>query len=94
MKNFIALLTAGLAFVSSAGAQSPAETMHDTYCVVCHGTEVYTKDMRLANDYKSLRAQVDLWQTNLSLNWSNAEIDTMTAWLAQRYYGLTCSAEC
>ena len=94
MKYLISLLAAGLAFMSDAGAQSAAATMHDTYCIVCHSTEVYTRQTRLANDYESLRAQVDRWQSNVSLNWSNAEIDTMATWLAERYYGLDCPADC
>ncbi len=94
MKYFIAALVIGLAFVGNVGAQSPAKTMHDTYCIMCHGTEVYTRESRIAHDYDSLRAQVARWQSNVALNWSDTEIDMMTTWLAQRYYGLSCPEDC
>ena len=94
MKFLIAVLAITMVFVGNAGAQSQAQTMHDTYCIVCHGTEVYTRDKRLANDYSSLREQVDRWQSNVNLNWSDAEIDLMSAWLAERYYGFNCPDEC
>lgn len=94
MKYMIAMLVCGLAFVSGANAQSQAKTTHDTYCIMCHGTELYTRESRIANDYATLRAQVDRWQGNAALNWSNTEINIMTDWLAERYYGLSCPEEC
>lgn len=94
MKYMIAILVCGLGFASGANAQSQAKTMHDTYCIMCHGTELYTRESRIANDYETLRAQVNRWQGNAALNWSNTEINIMTDWLAERYYGLSCPEEC
>ncbi len=94
MKYLIAILLVGLAFASHAGAQSQAKTMHDTYCIMCHSTEVYTRESRIARDYDSLREQVERWQANVALNWSNTEIEMMTNWLAERYYGLSCPDQC
>ncbi len=94
MKFFIAVVTITLAFAGNASAQSQAQTMHDTYCIVCHGTEVYTRDTRLANNYTGLREQVSRWQSNVNLNWSDVEIDMMSGWLAERYYGFSCPEEC
>lgn len=94
MKYLVAIVAAGLLFAGIVNAQSPAQTIHDTYCIVCHDTQVYTRDSRLANDYATLRAQVDRWQSNIALNWSDAEIDMMAVWLAERYYGLNCPEDC
>ena len=94
MKYLIAMLFLGLAFASNAFAESQAKTIHDTYCIMCHGTELYTRESRIARDYETLRVQVDRWQANVALNWSNTEIDMMTNWLAERYYGLSCPADC
>ena len=94
MKYVFAILAAGLAATGSASAQTPIQTTHDTYCIMCHDTQVYTRKARLARDYESLRAQVDRWQSNVSLNWSDQEIDAMATWLAVRYYGLSCPADC
>ena len=94
MKFFVAVLSITLALSATAFAQSKAQSMHDTYCISCHGTEVYTRDTRLANDYASLREQVKRWQANVNLNWSDEDIDVVSQWLAERYYGLTCPDDC
>lgn len=94
MKYFIAIVVVGLAVSAGVSAQTPAQTTHDTYCIVCHGTEVYTRQSRIANDYASLREQVDRWQSNVSLNWTSTQIDMMADWLATRYYGFDCPDEC
>ena len=70
-----ARLAVGAAVVASfgltaAGAVEPAREAHDTYCIAGHDTSVYTRDDRLARDYYALRAQVDRWQSNISLSWS------------------------
>lgn len=67
---------------------------HDTYCIACHDTKVYTRGDRLARNYDELRAQVVRWHSNLSLKWSDEEIDRMTAWLAKHYYKMECSETC
>lgn len=33
--------------VTIAGAAEPAREAHDTYCIACHDTSVYTRDDRL-----------------------------------------------
>lgn len=75
-------------------ADERARTLHDTYCVMCHGTQVYTRADRLARDYAGLREQVDRWQKNVSLNWSRADIDAVAGYLAARYYKVPCPASC
>jgi hypothetical protein len=90
-------IVAALAVVFSAAsvhAQSPGQTMHDTYCVICHDSGVYTREDRIARNYDDLRAQVARWQENVSLNWSETEIDLVASWLAGRYYGLKCPDDC
>lgn len=78
----------------SAEAAEPAQVTHDTYCIACHDTNVYTRDDRLANDFDAVREEVDRWQTNISLGWSSEEIDEMAAWLARRYYRVHCPDQC
>jgi hypothetical protein len=71
-----------------------ARTLHDTYCVMCHGTQAYTRPDRVANDYDSIRGQVDRWQKNVRLNWSDKDIDLVAIYLAQRFYKVPCPADC
>ena len=75
-------------------AQDSARTLHDTYCLMCHGTQVYTRAERIANDYSAVRDQVNRWQKNVSLNWSQADIDAVTAYLTEHYYKLPCPTSC
>jgi len=81
-----ALFAAAMPGVNVFAADDPAKTQHDTYCIMCHDTQVYTREARLARNYDEVREQVNRWQTNLSLQWSDSEIDRMTTWLITRYY--------
>ena len=85
----LALWNAGVAV-----AQTPARTMHDTYCIVCHDIKIYTRENRTATDYASLRAEVNRWQNNISLRWSDEDIDAVTRLLSERYYGFSCTDNC
>lgn len=83
-----------LAPAALEAADGRARTLHDTYCVMCHGTQVYTRADRLAKDYAGVREQVDRWQKNVSLNWSQTDIDAVTDYLAARYYKVACPTSC
>ena len=98
-KQAFARLAIGVAVAASiglttAGAVELEREAHDTYCIACHDTSVYKRDERLARDYESLRAQVVRWHSNISLNWSDEEIDRMTSWLARNYYQMPCPDQC
>lgn len=106
-KLAFAVLAVGAAVTTGSGvtnvsAAEPARVAaaelereaHDTYCIACHDTKVYTRGDRLAGNYDELRAQVVRWHSNLSLKWSDEEIDRMTAWLAKHYYKMECSETC
>jgi hypothetical protein len=88
------LVFAAMSGAQSASADERARVMHDTYCVMCHDTRAYTRSERLAQNHAEIRAQVDRWQGNVSLNWSAAEIDLMTNYLARRYYKVPCPEAC
>jgi hypothetical protein len=75
-------------------ADDRAKILHDTYCMMCHDTRVYTRNTRLANDFTQIRDQVDRWQDNVSLNWSAVEIDLVANYLARRFYNVPCPAAC
>jgi hypothetical protein len=94
MKRIAASLIIAVAALNAHAADDPARTVHDTYCIMCHDTQVYTRDSRVARDYDGIRQEVDRWQTNLSLNWSQNEIDLMTTWLARHYYKVPCPHDC
>ena len=95
MRKFAAAGALLLALPSPAPeAAESAQGHHDRHCLACHGTQIYTRANRTARDYRGLRAQVELWQKNMSLNWGAAEVDGVTAYLAQSYYKLSCPGAC
>jgi cytochrome c553 len=99
LKRAFARMAVGAAVAASIGlsvasAVEPEREAHDTYCIACHDTSVYTRSDRLARNYDELRAQVVRWHSNISLNWSDEEIDRMTAWLAKHYYHFQCPMQC
>jgi mono/diheme cytochrome c family protein len=96
MVRKLALCGAAL-FVAAGTAQAAgarARTLHDTYCVMCHDTRVYTRKERVANDYPGIRAQVARWQGNVMLNWSDEDIDLVASYLAEQYYKVPCPVSC
>ncbi len=97
--NLVTNLVAAVAVASGIGvanghAAEPAQEAHDTYCIACHDTSVYTRESRLARDYDSVREQVDRWQGTINLGWTAEEIDRMTTWLAEHYYRVPCPNAC
>lgn len=79
---------------SSAQDLQRGKMLHDTYCIACHDARIYTRENRLARDAARLRAEVDRWRRNVSLQWDDGEIDAVTGFLASRYYGINCPKDC
>ena len=95
--KFRLIAVVGLVFVTvDAHSQDYArgKALHDTHCVACHDTRVYTREGRVARDYDQGRAQVVRWQQNLSLHWNAADINQVTGHIASRYYGFKCPEQC
>lgn len=72
----------------------PGQLLHDTYCVFCHDSRVYTREDRLARDYREIRAQVRRWQQNVGLKWGDADIDKVSNYIASKYYKVPCLDVC
>lgn len=81
---------AGLALMAAGGAQAAdqerGQALHDTFCVMCHAPAVYTRPDRLANTYLEVRQQVERWQGNARLRWSQSDIDAVTEYVVDRFY--------
>ena len=79
-----------------AQAQEPlrGQVLHDTYCVVCHDSRVYTREDRIARDYREIRAQVRRWQQNIGLKWDDADIERVTNYITSKFYRLPCPDAC
>jgi len=72
----------------------PGQLLHDTYCVGCHDSRVYTREDRLARDYREIRSEVHRWQQNIGLKWDDTVIERVSRHLASKYYRLPCLDEC
>jgi len=65
---------------------SRGELLYKTHCIGCHTTQMHWRDKKLGTDWASLKAQVDRWQTNTGLGWSDEEIADVTRYLNTHYY--------
>lgn len=86
----IAALLAIVPLTGSADEGDRGRMLHDTHCISCHGTQVYKRDGKLGGDYETIRKQVVRWETNVSLKWSDGEIDAVTTYLARTFYKVPC----
>lgn len=78
------LCTAMLA--PAAHAQSRGELLYSAHCVTCHTSQMHWRDNRVATDWSSLKAQVQRWQGNAGLAWSNTDIVEVTRYLNTSIY--------
>lgn len=81
-------LTATIAFAPLAQAQDEesGKGLHDSHCVACHGSEVYTrKDHRVTN-MDALNTQVTRCENNLGLQWFDEQRDAVSNYLNDSYY--------
>ena len=62
--------------------------LHENHCRMCHESIAYKRGDRIADTYAQIKAQVTRWQTNTGLHWSEADIDSVTAFVAKTYYKL------
>jgi mono/diheme cytochrome c family protein len=60
--------------------------LYSTHCSACHNSTIHWREQKLATDWKSLKAQVRLWQGYTKLRWSEQDIMDVTAYLNMHYY--------
>jgi hypothetical protein len=63
-----------------------AAALYETHCRSCHTEQVHWRDHKLVTDWESLVRQVDRWQRNLGLGWSEADVRVVAHYLNLRYY--------
>ncbi len=60
--------------------------LHNTNCVSCHDTSIYTRENRMIKRYESLKTQVQRCATNLNKPWFDDEVDAVADYLNKNYY--------
>lgn len=88
----IAAFIAGTAVTAHAADPLRGKQLFETTCISCHEDNAFTREKRLAKDYPELRAQVQRWESNLGLHWSEEDIGDVTRYLNSTYYGFACPA--
>lgn len=92
MMNIILRSAVGALALVCSGAPAIAadvtrgQALHDTFCIACHEPTVYERADRIANGYAEIRQQVQRWQNNARLRWTQSDIDAVTEFLDQKYY--------
>lgn len=81
-------LAAALARVELRAVQDRArgQLLYETHCVSCHSKEIHWRDRKLATDWPALVAQVQRWQRNGGLGWSNEDVDDVARYLDATIY--------
>lgn len=74
------------AYSASTTQATNGELLYTKNCITCHTAQVHWRERKLATDFKSLQAEVNHWQTLLSLDWSNQEVEEVSEYLDALYY--------
>lgn len=68
-------------------APSRGQLLYATHCLDCHTAQIHWRERKLARDWPTLRAQVDRWQAQAHLGWSDDDIDAVAHYLNRTSYG-------
>lgn len=74
------------AVVTEVAANHVGKKIHDSNCISCHDTAVYTRDDRRVKDFPKLIAQVRLCDANLGTSLFDEEIEQVADYLNTAYY--------
>ena len=81
---------AGGLLLAAAGAPAQdlaaGRLLHENHCRMCHDSIAYKRGDHIAKNVAEVKAQVTRWQTNTGLRWSQEDIDSVTAYVVDRYY--------
>jgi hypothetical protein len=86
MRALVTGLACGLVCVPCAMAQSRGELLYTTHCISCHTTQMHWRENRAANNWASLKVQVQRWQGAASLAWSDGDILDVSRYLNESIY--------
>ena len=64
------------------------ELLYSTHCITCHTDELHLRAKKLVTDQASLQRQVQRWQANAVLDWTDEDVLTVSRYLDARYYHL------
>jgi mono/diheme cytochrome c family protein len=89
-----ATLAFALALCAPAAMAQPAiergRALYETRCIACHEKSVHQRESRKAQDFATLRREVERWSTSIGGEWRAEELDAVAEFLNDRYYRFPC----
>jgi mono/diheme cytochrome c family protein len=67
--------------------------LYEARCVACHTTSVHSRENRRAKNYADVREWVSRWSNFLGSDWGPAEIEDVSRYVNERFYGFPCPVE-
>ncbi len=86
MKTLLLLIPLLLVTASAAADARRGKQLHDSHCMKCHDTGVYSRSNRFVRSPDALRAQVDRCGLNAGARWSDTDIQDVVDYLDQAFY--------
>ncbi|MCK5002060.1 MAG: cytochrome c [Gammaproteobacteria bacterium] len=62
------------------------EEAHQTHCVKCHTSSVYTRETRFVKSMEALSKQVRRCKDNLGVAWFDEDTEAVAHFLNEKYY--------
>lgn len=81
----------GAAFAQGADAER-GRALYEARCNDCHDRSVHRRAPRAARTFAEVRSFVARWDRELGALWRSDEIDAVTRYLNERFYGYPCPA--
>ena len=89
----VAAAVALFAGAANAGDADRGELLYNARCVGCHNEGVHNRAARKALTIGGIKAQVRRWNAFLQGAWSEREVNDVTSYLNDLYYGYPCTPE-
>jgi len=84
---------AAAALAAGAGDFERGKTLYNARCVGCHDRSVHQREARKALTIEGIKAQVRRWDAFLKGSWRESEVNDVTTYLNELYYGYPCTPE-
>ena len=62
------------------------ELLYSTHCIGCHNAQLHWRDRKAANNWASLKAEVERWQRTSGLDWREEDVADVARYLNTLYY--------
>jgi len=87
------LVLAAAAPLAGAGDFERGKALYNARCVGCHDRGVHNREARKALTIEGIKAQVRRWDAFMQGAWRNGEVNDVTTYLNELYYGYPCTPE-